>query len=262
MLLYRACTATEIQFDDDDFVFDAHAALAHFTDGLASWTKGLRAGAVVVALSSPESYRKALLPVYKSNRSNIRKPEGLRELRSRVCEAYEAISEPQLEADDILGIRCSFEPSCVAVSLDKDMATFPGNWWNPGRQEYRTTTEAQADLAWMRQTLTGDTIDGYQGIPKVGPVRAAKTLPYEADIGTLWSVVCDTYEAKGLTEQHAIDAARMARILRHNDYDFATGTIRNPLPERLGERDRYAAEYRLDAPKGRVSGSRGHPGKA
>ena len=34
-----------------------------------------------------------------------------------------------------------------------------------------------------------------------------------------WQVVVETYASKGLTEEEALQQARVARILRHTDYD-------------------------------------------
>jgi len=36
----------------------------------------------------------------------------------------------------------------------------------------------------------------------------------------MWSAVVDAYESKGLTEEDAVMQARMARILRAEDWDF------------------------------------------
>jgi DNA polymerase-1 len=68
----------------------------------------------------------------------------------------------------------------------------------------------------------GDPADGYKGIPGVGLKRAAKILD-QAEDGEpqeFWSLIVEAYEARGLTEDDAILNARMARILRWEDYDY------------------------------------------
>ena len=64
------------------------------------------------------------------------------------------------------------------------------------------------------QTLIGDIADGYKGCPGIGAVKAKKLL----DEAPVWATVKDAYEKAGLTEEDALQQARMARILRSSDY--------------------------------------------
>ncbi len=78
----------------------------------------------------------------------------------------------------------------------------------------------------MYQTLTGDSTDGYKGCPKVGPVAAARLLePLMGEPAGMWIAVLLSFKKAGLTEADALVQARVARILRHTDYDFT-----NKLP--------------------------------
>ena len=70
----------------------------------------------------------------------------------------------------------------------------------------------------MLQTLTGDPVDGYKGCPGAGPAKAAKVL---SKAGSMWENVKREYVKAGLTEDHAILQARLARILRFEDWDSA-----------------------------------------
>src|SRR5690606_15306825 len=80
-------------------------------------------------------------------------------------------------------------------------------------------SEEEADRYFYMQVLTGDPTDGYSGCPGIGPKRAERLLD-GVGLEDMWSVIVETYEAKGLTEEDALQQARVARILRKNDYDF------------------------------------------
>ena len=71
----------------------------------------------------------------------------------------------------------------------------------------------------------GDTVDNYKGCPKVGAVTAEKILN-EAKGEDLWQTVVNKYLKAGMTEEDAILNARMARILRKDEYDLVTHKIK------------------------------------
>jgi DNA polymerase-1 len=137
---------------------------------------------------------------------------------------------PGLEADDCLGILATgevagFMGDKVVCSIDKDMLSFPCNLynWNHPELGVQVIYESDANRAFYSQILTGDAVDGYPGCPGVGPVRAKKLLA-DADIDSAWGIIVKAYEKKGLTEKDALIQARVARILRSEDYNFVNKT--------------------------------------
>lgn len=108
-------------------------------------------------------------------------------------------------------------------------------------------TEEQADYFHLMQTLAGDTTDGYPGCPGVGMQTADEILQDEPHVVeqyehtfksgkrkgetelrwrksygeyTRWQTVVSYFAKAGLTEDHALAQARVARICRASDYDF------------------------------------------
>jgi len=88
-------------------------------------------------------------------------------------------------------------------------------------KEPRRISKRGADRYFMQQVLTGDATDGYPGCPGVGPkskyvqwVNSAETLT------EMWAHVVSAYETKKLKAADAVMQARMARILRAEDWDF------------------------------------------
>lgn len=171
------------------------------------------------------SFRKSLYPSYKSNRSGKRPPLCMKDVRQIVEKGYFTLSVAGLEGDDTLGILSTigrFE-NPVIVSQDKDMLCVPGALWR--KDELIYVSEGDADYHWLKQTLTGDSSDGYPGCPGVGPVGAEKLLnEFQGPKGgfetkAAWEAVVRTYEAKGLSADDALVQARLARILRASDWD-------------------------------------------
>jgi DNA polymerase-1 len=75
----------------------------------------------------------------------------------------------------------------------------------------------------MFQTLTGDSSDGYSGIKGCGAVKAERVLyNSEKTLPSMWKAVVEEYKRNNLTEKDALLQARMARILRTQDYNFKT----------------------------------------
>jgi len=174
----------------------------------------------IVALSDKENYRKDIASYYKANRKDIRKPMLLPWARDYISSEYNTIIYRRLEADDVLGILGTSNPDTIIWSEDKDLLTVPARHWIDG--EVVTISEAEADYRFYYQTLVGDSTDNYSGCPTVGPKTANKLL----SSGCRWDTVVATFESKGLSEEVALENARLARILRDGEYDTDTGEVK------------------------------------
>lgn len=186
-------------------------------------TKAALTEGVLIALSDKVNFRKELNPEYKANRAETRKPMGLNPLRDWLMSEYETVVLPRLEADDTMGILASDpESPYLIVSDDKDMLTIPSWHFIPDESLFKEINIAQANLRFYIQALTGDTTDNYKGVPNVGPKTAEKILmgANPLDDAEMWTRVLASYLKAGLTEEDAVMNARMARILRHGEYDI------------------------------------------
>lgn len=178
----------------------------------------------VLCFSGRNNFRKAIAPTYKAHRSP--KPEGYEQVQQALKDHFPHFCFQGLEADDVMGILQTspkFGQTAI-VSIDKDMKTIPGYLINPDHiLEARVIDEEEADLNWMRQAIIGDTADGFKGCPRVGPKGAAKI--------NNWDEYFQLFEDKGHDRDYAILQARLARILRRDDYDAKAGTIKLWHPE-------------------------------
>jgi DNA polymerase-1 len=190
--------------------------------------------ALLVFTDDTANFRKDVYPAYKRNRIDKVKPLLLDPCKEYVREKYPTMRRPYLEADDVLGIVATakikgLEGPRVVCSIDKDMRTFPCSLydWRAPELGVQTITESEADFAFYCQILTGDSTDGYPGVPGIGKVKAARVLEtFVTDVGFdnvgAWEAIIDEYARKGLTAEDAIVQARCARILRAEDYNFKT----------------------------------------
>jgi DNA polymerase-1 len=206
----------DVTHDPDAAVADVDLAIKKIKSDL-----GVKNAVVALSVATPLGWRRAVLPTYKDHRKKIAKPLALEACRQHLLSKWKAYIRPTLEADDVLGIlatnRKIVPGEKIIVSIDKDLLQIPSKVYRPREQKLVHVTREEADYLHLRQTLTGDTVDGYTGLPGCGPKGADKVL---AAYGAEWSTVVTAYEAKGLTEADALVQARVARICRASDYDF------------------------------------------
>lgn len=250
MVVHMACAAQQVTCDlddgndEDDTFVDVEAASEGAMRMIHSWKRHSGCRSLVVCFSEGENFRKVIFPDYKTNRT-LPKPEAYHDVKEAVELEYPCWGIPGLEADDIMGIAASRDHDYVMVSRDKDMMTVPGFVFNPDHHRRPVMIKRTvADQMWLRQTMTGDTVDGFKGIPKIGDTRAQKLLtkPYKLLKKThtvkrgknkgqtrvkwekgpecgLWEAMVSHAEAAGMTESDLITQARLARILRTGEFD-------------------------------------------
>ena len=217
ILLYRACFASQ-NFDPlTAATYDPKEVFDEYLDGLI---KATGISDYTCCLSSKNNFRKEIFPDYKANRKGRPKLPGLTRLRNWVLTQRRGWTVYGLEADDLLGIMATSDPSNLITSLDKDMRTLPRvTWYNFKSGEYETQTKEEAKHNFLVQAIAGDSVDGYKGIPGIGPKKAEKIL---LDGGDRWSTVVGAYVRHGLTAQDAFVNASMAHILTSSNFDLDT----------------------------------------
>ena len=220
-------------------------------------------------LSDPKkNWRNDVWPAYKANRKDGIRPLLLDHLKQYLRDKYNAEHWPELEADDVLGI-LNTEPQAypgkrILVGRDKDFKTIPGfyhrlkDYDSKGKPIVNEITEWEATRFHMFQTLKGDMTDGYPGCPGIGDKRAEELLtepvllrPTEGVVTRgprkgettvrwvseptkdYWAMIVSHYRKGGEGEEQALITARLANILRHDQYDRDTGEITLWTPDRL-----------------------------
>lgn len=235
VLVYQIGLAAERPIDWGDGLWTLHADFNECRETLISRVETLietlGAEEVRFALSCPteSGYRRELCPTYKLNRKETRKPVIHAPLRQYLLDNHDTILRPRLEADDILGILATqpTDERRILVSIDKDFHGVPCLFYrtNSDNPEVVEVSPESAQRFHAIQTLMGDRVDGYQGIPGVGQKTAEKILA-DVNPAAFWPTIKKAYADAGLSENIALLNARMARILQHGDYNTETGDIK------------------------------------
>lgn len=218
LYLYRTLAATEEETDWGDDVWsltsDLKAAKTNFNRTVKDYVEECGADWFTLCFSDKENFRKQLYPNYKSARRKIRKPVGYAYMIDWCRDNYRTVTLPRLEADDVMGIKSN--STTIIISDDKDMKTIPANLYRPQSGELLKITKEEADKNFLTQALTGDSTDGYKGLSGVGIKKA------EAILGARphWGAVEAAYVKAGYTKEEALTQARLARILRTQDWDY------------------------------------------
>jgi DNA polymerase-1 len=254
MTVHRICTAhehewhwTRIDENDEEYpdqwavkqsnLIDCEATLVAT---VAVLRQELEADRVILAFSDKTTnvFRKQFYPSYKGNRSgDAVKPLNFHLLKAFARREYTVKEIPTLEADDVLGILHTGDfklGETIIVSYDKDFLQLPGKFYQlqaKGVEEgaprgvMHNITQAEADVFFLRQVLTGDPVDNYPGHKGFGAVGAEKVLNPSLTLEENWSIIVGLFEKAGLTEEDALIQARCARLLRADEYDFKTNKI-------------------------------------
>lgn len=250
MICYAAAHGAQLTVDFNDGMgalpmSDDRSAVKNAMAIVEDWTQraGCSSSIVVLSAVKSDSFRHRLYPPYKANRKG-EKPLSYAAVREALELEFETMTEPGLEADDLMGMAASADPNnYVIVSRDKDMKTIPATVFNPSHDDHPVRIKPNvADMMWMKQTMVGDSVDNYPGIPKVGEKIAQEILtkPHRLRRSTVkggpkwvrgescsvWQSMLDYAAKAGMDEQGLILMAQVSRILRHGDFNKETRTVR------------------------------------
>lgn len=218
-----------------------------------------------LVISHGDNWRHDIAPSYKGNRDPAARPLGLSAVRTMLGTLVPGVApvvEPRLEADDLIGILAGqmhergFEHKTLVIGRDKDFKQIPGwhftfgNLTSSGSPVLTHVTPEAAAKYHLIQTLSGDRVDGYAGCPGLGVERATAIIEEGLEVipkpGVItrgankgqtvtkwvsqycddpWRVVVSQYQKAGLTEEHALQQARLANILQLDQFDFNTKEI-------------------------------------
>jgi DNA polymerase-1 len=236
ILTYKICWAVQKVVQWDDGILTTATSIEELQVQAGNTIKDLQEklgdkdSSMCIAFSDrANNFRKKIFPDYKANRKKNQKPLGYNHLETYLKEHYATKTQPMLEADDVLGILATdgkFDRNII-ISIDKDMLTIPCEYYNMDSEITEIIDEKMADHMFFYQTLVGDAVDNYKGCPGIGPKKATELLLTK---GVKWQTITDAYAKAGLTEDHALTQARVARILRSKDYNFEKEEINLWMP--------------------------------
>ncbi len=218
-VVYKSCAGAETEIDWGD---DVILVTSKFSEAYANVKRELQkltthflwdVPELILFFSDSVNFRKTIQPSYKGHR-NRKKPCGYKRVINQLKTEYEVIIMPSLEADDALGIYATTNPGNIICSPDKDMRQIPGRLYD--MSEMMNVLEAEGKRWHLIQTLAGDQTDGYAGVPGIGIKRAVALFEEK---GYSWKTVVEAFAGKDLSEEVALENARLAKILTADDYD-------------------------------------------
>ena len=242
-IVYKSCASAEY---DIDFGEDVILVGSSFKEAYGNTIRELDKikaeffdPDIILFFSDSINFRKTVAPDYKGHR-NRKKPCGYKRVINKLSETHRVIVMPTLEADDALGVYATSNDDCVIVSPDKDMKQIPGTLYN---LQETFTIDKQSGWEWfLIQTLAGDSTDGYSGAPGFGIKTSQK---FFAENGYTWNSVVKAFKSKGLSEEVALQNARLAKILTADDYDDGP-ILFNPTDANRGVDSRTTVQDETD----------------
>lgn len=241
ILVYQAASMCETTIawpfgDDGELLYTRHAhmdeAWTKVLDSLQTLTEKADCSDSIVCITDTANWRYAFYGDYKSNRKASVKPMLVPLLRDRIVnELPNGRRVPTLEGDDLMGILQTRKGNkgTVCVTIDKDLQTIPGMHYNFGKDEHFEVTDAQANRFHLLQALMGDATDGYPGCKGIGIKKAESMLPElveTKDILAVWNdIIVPAYVKAGFDEAFALSQARVARILRADEFNMKTHEV-------------------------------------
>ena len=242
-IVYKSCASAEY---DIDFGEDVILVGSSFKEAYGNTIRELDKikaeffdPDIILFFSDSTNFRKTVASDYKGHR-NRKKPCGYKRVINKLSETHRVIVMPMLEADDALGVYATSNDDCVIVSPDKDMKQIPGTLYN---LQETFTIDKQSGWEWfLIQTLAGDSTDGYSGAPGFGIKTSQK---FFTENGYTWNSVVKAFKSKGLSEEVALQNARLAKILTADDYDDGP-ILFNPTDANRGVDSRTTVQDETD----------------
>ena len=178
----------------------------------------------ICAITGKKNFRYDVYDKYKANRKGKPRPVNLATSSQIMRDNHPCVVRDNLEADDLMGLGMT-SGLAYGVSLDKDMLSCHGWYWNPDKMCFPVViSEEDADKNFYKQWLMGDSTDNIPGAMKVGPVKANKIV--EDNYGpNIIPVILKEFEDRGHDYEHAVTMARLVRILRDGEYNKETGEV-------------------------------------
>lgn len=134
-------------------------------------------------LGACKSFRKEIYIDYKSNRAKVVLPNYYHLLKKYLVDRWKFVETAEgLEADDAVNIvrnNLQNDYNCTIATSDKDLLKcIAGKYINVRNLEIIETSKEDAYKAFWKSMITGDTIDGIQGIKGCGEVYANKLIDF------------------------------------------------------------------------------------
>ena len=228
-ILFATCSVLEEEdlhpnfpcenYDEPRYTVDLEEVEATILDKLAYMKSRTGCQEVELYLTGDSNFRYGIYPEYKGNRSNTRRPEGLKEIKQLLMEKYGNVHICEgIEADDMVCYLKAQAPSKYMLSsIDKDVLNAcSGEHYNYNKDEFLVVDDQFARYWPFFQCITGDTTDNIKGAKGLGPKKAPLFISEDMEEAALWKGVLEAYAKQGQSEEEAILNMRLVHMLQWN----------------------------------------------
>jgi len=189
--------------------------------------------------SDGENFRKNDYPVYKSNRKGKEPPPFMKEIKKHFMDTdSRAVGSPRGEADDYLLIRAAeLEEKgerWVVATVDKDLMTMPGRFYNLRTQESLSKTDREAYTFMVQQFVMGDSVDGIGGLKGWGKVKTTKLINEKETVYANFEKAKQIWEENyGQGWEEKFDETANLAFIRRREVDLLPLEFHKMSPEGL-----------------------------
>lgn len=224
IIVHKACFYHQYRLDEDDPELE-RVCTDTALDMCFEWATLSGASFVVPVYSMPgeKNFRHYIYPEYKAHRKDKPKPKYKQECFDYIAAELGAVTQPGVEADDMLGILHTDEGyDTVLVTTDKDMQQIPGMQFNPDKDWSPKQLSVEHCLRFLAiQTLMGDSTDNIPGIKNVGIKKASTLVDTWLDLGVdytnLQDEVLTFYLSQGYSYENYQTTYDLVRIYTQED---------------------------------------------
>ena len=172
-------------------------------NGWKNWIENFKSGKLIEQIN----------PSHKIFYQAIRSPFPFSD-RDVVYESKILRDQPKTIRVEMKSIPHPMAPSTIGVRINILFS----------RYQIEKVDEQLADYNFCTQVLVGDQTDGYKGCVGVGHVKASRLLDAKKTLVENWEAVIKEYQRNKYTVDDAYHQSRLARILRHGEYNLKTNT--------------------------------------
>ena len=176
-LLYESASIfeDEVDFGTGEVLIeiDEDGAINHLNKSIEEIVTATGCETYEMYVTGPTNFRYDVLPTYKHNRKDTKKPEMVGMLKQYVLDNHPCKITNKIEADDACTILLSRCPNkYILAHIDKDLNQVEGLHYNWRNDEIYEVSYVEGQRLFYKQVLMGDSTDGYGGCHLVGGVKA------------------------------------------------------------------------------------------
>lgn len=226
---FAACSVCEYQYFDidsgeDKWGINMDDALNHALEKVQQILDSTGCCDAELHFTSGMNFRYTVDPSYKANRTGMRRPEGLNELKALLLTEYEGTISTDWEADDIVAYKKKAEPEkYIMCAIDKDILySVPGRHFNyyskleakngPILPHFLEVDDYSALQYNYKQAIIGDSTDGIKGVPGLGKAKVEKLFKDGMSEKEMWETVVKAFKGAGLSIVDAMVTMQLVSV--------------------------------------------------